>query len=231
MKINFNKFIQIAGVIDKEEAELLINCGAEYLGFPLRLPVNKEDHTEEEAAEIIAGIGQRAVPILITYLNEHKKIIEFAAKLNVKCVQLHGTVSPVEVEHLKKEAPEISVIKSLIVRKDNLEELKEETILLEPFADAFITDTFDPQTGAEGATGKTHNWEISREIVNTAKRPVILAGGLNPSNVKDAILKVKPAGVDVHTGVENSDGRKNKILVDEFIRNADEAFAMIENEN
>ncbi len=69
--------------------------------------------------------------------------------------------------------------------------------------DAYITDTYDPVTKASGATGKTHNWEISKNLVELSAKPVILAGGLNPENVYDAILKVKPAGVDVHTGIEN----------------------------
>jgi phosphoribosylanthranilate isomerase len=230
MKVDFNKFIQIAGVIDEAESEMLTQCGVEHLGFPLRLPVNKEDHSEDEAAKIIRELPNNVCPILIIYLKNHKQIADFAAKLNVKCVQLHGTISVTELKLLKQNFSYLKIIKSLIVRKSNFAELKEEIFQLEPFVDAFITDTFDPNTGATGATGKTHDWEVSREIVKISKRPVILAGGLNPSNVKDAILQVKPAGVDVHTGVENTDGRKNKILVEEFIQKADEAFDIIENE-
>jgi hypothetical protein len=53
---------------------------------------------------------------------------------------------------------------------------------------------------ASGATGKTHDWRVSRRLVEVADKPVILAGGLNPENVKRAILEVRPAGVDSHSG-------------------------------
>jgi phosphoribosylanthranilate isomerase len=81
---------------------------------------------------------------------------------------------------------------------------------LSPFVDAFITDTFDPRTGASGATGKTHDWRVSRRLVEISARPVILAGSLTPENVTRAILEVRRAGVDSHTDVEDSRGRKSR---------------------
>lgn len=85
--------IQIAGVIDKEEAQMLMDTGVHYLGFPLRLPVNKEDTTEEEAAEIIKVITPPHRAVLITYLDKAEEIVEFCDKLNVSIVQLHGKIS------------------------------------------------------------------------------------------------------------------------------------------
>jgi phosphoribosylanthranilate isomerase len=81
---------------------------------------------------------------------------------------------------------------------------------LSPFVDAFITDTFDPRTGASGATGKTHDWRVSRRLVEISARPVILAGSLTPENVTRAILEVRRAGVDSHTDVEDSRRRKSR---------------------
>ena len=98
---------------------------------------------------------------------------------------------------------------------------------LSPFVDAFITDTFDPKTGASGATGKTHDWRVSRRLVELADGPVILAGGLSPENVKRAILEVQPAGVDSHTGVEDSSGRKSREKVRKFLSEANEAFEIV----
>jgi len=94
-----------------------------------------------------------------------------------------------------------------------------------PVCDAFITDTFDPSTGASGATGRVHDWRVSAELVRSCLRPVILAGGLNPANVREAILSVCPAAVDVHTGVETSDGSKDPELVRAFVRAARVGFA------
>src|SRR4030095_10716833 len=99
---------------------------------------------------------------------------------------------------------------------------------LSPFVDAFITDTFDPKTGASGATGKTHDWRVSRRLVELADRPIILAGGLTPDNVKRAILEVRPAGVDSHTGVEDSTSRKSREKVKKFFSENNYAFALFQ---
>ena len=85
-----------------------------------------------------------------------------------------------------------------MIGRHSLEQLLEIIHLTAPYVDAYITDTFDPQTGAAGATGKTHDWRVSKECVRQSPRPVILAGGLHPANVRDAILAVRPAGVDAH---------------------------------
>ncbi|OGU35306.1 MAG: N-(5'-phosphoribosyl)anthranilate isomerase [Ignavibacteria bacterium GWB2_35_6b] len=220
--------IQVAGVIDKEEAQMLMNAGVHYLGFPLRLPVNKEDHTEEEAAEIIKTITSLHRAVLITYLDKAEEIINFCDKLNVTIVQLHGKIAKKELVKIKSQKPNLEIFKSLVVAENNFEELVMTLNLLSPYVDAFITDTFDPATGAEGATGKTHDWNISRKLVELSPKPVIIAGGLNPSNVKKAIIEIRPAGVDVHTGVEGKDGRKDKELVRRFVEEAGDGFGVVQ---
>ena len=219
--------IQIAGIIDKQEAEMLMSAGVHYLGFPLRLPVNKEDTTEEEAAEIIKAIKPPHSAVLITYLDKAEEIIKFCEELNVNIVQLHGKISKKELIKIKSQKPGLEIFKSLVVAENNFEELVIVLNLLSPYVDAFITDTFDPVTGAEGATGKTHDWNISKKLVELSPKPVIIAGGLNPANVKQAIMEIHPAGVDVHTGVEAKDGRKDSELVKRFVEEAQEAFAII----
>ena len=219
--------IQIAGVIDLKEAEGLIDLGIEYLGFPLRLPVNKEDHSEAEAAEIIGEIGSRVKPVLITYLSEASEIIDFCDFLKCKFIQLHGEISLNELEKLKALRPDLVVFKSLVIGEFDKSYLVRQIETLSPLIDAFITDTFDPKTGASGATGKVHDWSISREFVQISPKPVILAGGLNADNVYQAILAVKPAGVDSHTGVEEEGGRKCLKKSLKFIREARRGFAAI----
>lgn len=219
--------IQIAGVIDKEEAKLLMELGVDYLGFPLRLPVNKEDLTEDEAVEVIKTITSPHQSVLITYLNKADEIISFCDKLNVKIVQLHGDISFDELVKTKTLLPDIEIIKSLVVASDNYDKLVKMVETFSPWVDAFITDTFNPVTGAEGATGKTHDWSISKKLVELSLKPVIIAGGLNHKNVKRAILEIKPAGVDVHTGVELPNGRKSAELVKAFVKEAKEGFALI----
>ena len=125
-----------------------------------------------------------------------------------------------EVKKTRTLSPSLKVIKSLIVSKDNFNELARTVKDFEDHVDLFITDTFDPDTGATGATGLPHDWSISKKIVGMTKVPVILAGGLNPKNVKQAIKTVRPAGVDAHTGVENALGEKDPVLVNEFVKEA-----------
>lgn len=223
----FNSLIQIAGVHDTQEALMLANCGVHCVGLPLRLPVNKEDITEDEARVIIQETQAHILPVCITYLDNAEDIAQFCHELNVAHVQLHGHVSLKELQKLGHIAPHLYVIKSLVIKTDgsNKDALLGLVTELAPFIDAFITDTHNPETGADGATGLTHDWSISAQLVQHSPRPVILAGGLNANNVAEAILRVNPAGVDAHTGVEDSTGRKNKDLVCKFASEAAKAFA------
>lgn len=219
--------IQIAGVLDAAEARMLVESGVVELGFPLRLAVHKEDLSEEQAAQIIGSLPPPVSGFLITYLAEASEILDLCKKLGARKVQLHGDLSPSEVKRLRVLAPELRVIKSLVVNGSNLPELEERVRQFSPYVQGFITDTFDPSTGACGATGKTHDWQISRRLVEVSPRPVILAGGLNAENIHRAILHVRPSGVDVHTGVEGPDGRKDRELVRAFVSRAKEAFAIM----
>jgi len=219
--------IQIAGVIDAAEAQMLQQCGVHYLGFPLRLPVHREDLTEEKAAAIIKSLAPAVFGVLITYLDEAGEIAAFCHALGARIVQLHGDIQRAELKRLKTLDPNLTVIKSLVVGLRDDQALEAMVSELSPFVDAFITDTFDPKTGASGATGKTHDWRVSRCLVELADRPVILAGGLTPENVKRAILEVRPAGVDSHTGVEDSSGRKNREKVQKFLSEAHDGFELV----
>lgn len=130
------------------------------------------------------------------------------------------------MEKTKTLRPDLEVFKSLVVAADNYNELENMVNELSPWVDAFITDTFDPATGAEGATGKTHDWNVSKRLVQLSPKPVIIAGGLNPTNVKKAITEIRPSGVDVHTGVEDSSGRKDPELVKRFVEEARAGFQL-----
>ncbi|HME63244.1 MAG TPA: phosphoribosylanthranilate isomerase [Candidatus Binatia bacterium] len=219
--------IQIAGVIDAAEAQMLQRCGVRYLGFPLRLPVHREDLTEREAAAIIGSLTPPVFGVLITYLYEATEIAAFCHALGAPIVQIHGDIDRGELKRLKSLDPNLTVIKSLVVGMSDHKVLEATLRKLSPFVDAFITDTFDPKTGASGATGKTHDWRVSRRLVELADRPIILAGGLTPENVKRAILEVGPTGVDSHTGVEDSTGRKSREKVQKFLSEANEAFDLV----
>ena len=216
--------IQVAGIRDRAEAALVQECGIRYLGFPLRLPVNREDLTEAEAAAIIRSLRPPVRGLLITYLDEAEAIGAFCRALGARMVQLHGDISAAELVRLRELDPGLTIIKSLVVGMHPMSVLQGLVIELGPLVDGFLTDTYAPETGAAGATGRTHDWGLSRRLVELSARPVILAGGLTPANVGQAISVVRPAGVDVHTGVEDATGRKDRARMLAFVAEASAAF-------
>ena len=219
--------IQVAGILNLEEALMVAQAGATHLGFPFALDYHREDTTRQEAAFIISRLPENVSPVLITYLNRADEIEGLMRMLGCKTVQLHGPVETDEIRKLRKLIPDAEIWKSLIIRPGKSSATTREMETYQKFVDAFITDTFDPDTGATGATGITHDWTISREIIRRSNKPVVLAGGLNPENVAEAIISVNPAGVDAHTGLENVDGEKDPRRVKQFVENALEAFKRI----
>ena len=219
----FRSGVQVAGVHDLAEAKLILQAGATALGFPLRLPEPREDLTEDEAAAVIAACP--GVPrVLITYQGDPETVGAFADALGVDWVQLHGEVTLAQVEALRCLRPALGLLKALVVAGSDPAPVLAEAEAYTPYVDAFITDTFDPSTGQRGATGRTHPWAVSRAVVEARLAPVILAGGLDATNVAAAIEAVRPWAVDAHTGLEGPDGRKTWQHVAAFCRNAAEAF-------
>jgi phosphoribosylanthranilate isomerase len=219
--------IQVAGIHDRTEATMLQECGIHYLGFPLRLPVNREDLTEPDAAAIIGSLRPPARGVLITYLDQAGAIAEFCRIMGARMVQLHGDIAVEELARLRELDPGLTIIKSLVVGRHPISLLERLAVELAPLVDGFLTDTFAPETGAAGATGRTHDWSVSRRLVELSPRPVILAGGLTPANVRKAIATVRPAGVDVHTGVEDGSGRKDRAKVLAFVAEATTGFRQL----
>ncbi|HKJ72002.1 MAG TPA: phosphoribosylanthranilate isomerase [Gammaproteobacteria bacterium] len=197
--------IQVAGVMDRAEAALLVDAGVDWLGFPFRLAYHAEDLAEAEAGAIAA----------------------LCDRLGVWGVQLHGAVAAAELARLRRLRPGLHVLKSLIVRPGTpAGELEAAVAASAPWVDGYLTDTLDPATGATGATGLAHDWAVDRRLVTAAPHPVILAGGLRPDNVRAAIAAVGPAGVDVHTGIEGPDGRKDPERTRRFVAEARAGFAL-----
>nr|WP_211116433.1 phosphoribosylanthranilate isomerase [Glycomyces buryatensis] len=217
--------IQVAGIIDQAEADLIIEEGADWLGFALRLPKKNEDLSEADAAAIVKAIQPEHKGVIITYLTDADEIKGFCTDMGVGAIQLHGDVTPEQLRRLRTIAPDLYVLKSLVVKSDNIDELSKIVESSSEWVDMFITDSFNPATGAKGATGLLHDWNVSAELVRISPRPLMMAGGLNPDNVADAIEQVRPAAVDAHTGLEDSTGRKDRLKVRKFVQEARRAFA------
>ncbi|MEM1058282.1 MAG: phosphoribosylanthranilate isomerase [Verrucomicrobiota bacterium] len=220
--------IQIAGALNLAEARMIANAGADLLGLPLRLLDGREDISETEAAEMtrmLADSHPSCEVVAITYLSRAEEVLDLVERIGCRWVQLHGDIRAKEAADLKKRRPDLRMIKALVVRAENREALFAEAAAFAPLVDAFLTDTFDPATGRRGATGQTHDWAVSRELVERLAAPVILAGGLHEGNVAEAVHTVRPAGVDAHTGLELPDGRKCPERVAAFIAHARAALA------
>lgn len=205
---------------------MLIAMGVTAIGFPLKVPRDEPqpDLDEEGVKSVIEKIKSKVMCVIITYLSHAEDIVELCRFTGADWVQLHGDVKLNALQKVKEIDPSISIIKSLVVGKYTGKQLLKYVEEFSHCADAFITDTYDPETGACGATGKTHNWSISKKIVNVSPKPVILAGGLTPKNVYDGIKTVKPAGVDSHSGVEDAGGRKDSEIIFRFVKEANRGF-------
>lgn len=213
--------IQVAGVRSLDEGRMLLDCGVDLLGFPLRLPVHAADISEDQARGIIQTLGPWRC-VLITYEDDPDRLLELCQFVGAQTVQIHAAL-PVSTLALLKKNLSIQIVKSYVVGREALS-VQDFCEIYSPACDAFITDTFDPVSGACGATGQIHDWAVSAELAQISPRPLVLAGGLNPANVAEAIHQVRPAAVDAHTGLEDAEGFKSKALVQGFVHQARHAF-------
>jgi phosphoribosylanthranilate isomerase len=134
-----------------------------------------------------------------------QEIIHLISIIGVKTLQLPGNVTPEGIREIKNKWPDLKVIKSLhVIDYSCVGDAK----YYIGSADAIELDTIDIATSRIGGTGKTHDWNISKKVVQECKDriPIFLAGGLDSDNVENAIQMVKPSGVDVSSSVRASEG-------------------------
>jgi len=131
--------------------------------------------------------------VLITYLDRASEIAAFCDALGARIAQLHGDIERDELKRLKILDPDLTVIKSLVIGMRDEKALEGMLRELSPFVDAFITDTFDPNTGASGATGKTHQWRVSR-VLGGSCRPTSYSRRRAHARERQASDSRSPAG-------------------------------------
>lgn len=217
--------VQIAGVSSFEEAAHIEACGGDAVGLTVRLPSGVHDGlTEEKARAIVAALPPFISSVAITYVDDARAAIDLCRYLGVGVLQLHGAFPERDIELVRVALPHLKIIRAVCVTGA---ESVVEAQRLARRADALILDTYDPATGRRGATGMVHDWDVSRRIVETVARPVILAGGLTPENVAEAVRRVGPWGVDVHSGVEHEDGARSFARIRRFIAAAKAAAAQV----
>jgi phosphoribosylanthranilate isomerase len=215
--------VQVAGVSSLEEALFCHRVGVDALGFTLELLSGIHDGlTRAVAASIVREIPHGLLPVVITYLTRAAEARELVEEVKARAVQFHGGISHTEIILFRRRCPHVRTIGRVTVSGENA--VQEATRFTPRQWDAIILDSRDAATGRIGATGLIHDWSISARIVQAASVPVILAGGLTPENVAEAIRIVRPAGVDAHTGLEKSDGSRDFAKIAAFSRAALAAF-------
>jgi len=218
--------IQVAGVSTLAEALFCKSVGVDAIGFTLGLPDGPHDGlTPEKAGAIISQLPTGLLPLVITYLNSAEAACELAAVTQAAAAQFHGGISEKALVLFRRICPDVRTIGRVTVVGE--ESIEEAASFKPPLWDAIILDSLDPRTGRKGATGLTHDWLLSARIVKAASVPVILAGGLNSDNVAEAIGKVRPHGVDAHTGLEDDDGTRSFDKIKAFAKAAMEAFEKV----
>lgn len=195
--------VKICGITSVEIALTAINAGADALGFVFA--PSRRQITPDQARQII-----KELPPLVTkvgvFVNESLELVnEIAHFCGLDVVQLHGQETPNYCRQMER-----TVIKGIAVRGS--ESL---TVLGEYQVQGFLLDTYHPEQ--RGGTGQTFDWSLLTRA--EIPRPMILAGGLRPDNVGNAVRILRPYGVDVSSGVE-TDGIKDPVKIVEFVRNA-----------
>jgi phosphoribosylanthranilate isomerase len=198
--------VKICGIRTVTEAMMAISAGADAIGFNF-WHRSKRHVTPDQAKAIRAALPPFVTPVALFVDAQAEDILETVAHVGMDCVQLHGFEPPRLIERLHG----LQVIKAVPIRNDaDLRRLEEYRV------SAFLLDAFSP--GMPGGTGKTIDWELARQA--SARAKIILAGGLTPDNVAEAVRTVRPYAVDVASGVEKAPGVKSRKLVTQFVREA-----------
>lgn len=196
--------VKVCGITNKTDAFMAAEMGADALGFIFAPSPRKI--LPEEARKII----QRLPPFVQTvgvFVNEvPRKMLELMEFCGLDLLQLHGDESPDMCEALMPRC-----IKAIRVRPgSHLDEI----VTYKGKVRAVLLDTY--VEGKKGGTGSTFDWTLAAKGGKTGI-PLILAGGLDPSNIEEAVLTVNPLAVDVNSGIEQSPGKKSPLLMEKLM--------------
>ena len=217
--------VKICGIKNETELETAVNAGADAVGFLVGQRFPSQDFIlPDKAARLAALLPPFVTPVLVTHLTEPGEIAGLIERTGVTTVQLHGGSTAEQVHTLRKYLGS-GVKLILAVHVGQLpDDISPDPAPYLPFADAFLLDSYDSVSGKVGGTGKTHNWQTSSKFVSDVSRPVILAGGLTPENVVEAVRTVRPYAVDVNSGVHPF-GTLDARISSSFVQNALHAFS------
>jgi len=197
--------VKICGITNAEDASMAVEAGADALGFVF-YDKSPRCIAPEKAADII-----REIPPFVTvvglFVNAGIDFVNATAdRCRLDIIQLHGDETPDFCSLVKRRVVKVFRIRDA----QSLGPMKDYRVA------GCLLDAYSPQ--AYGGTGFTFNWEIARDAKKYG--PIILAGGLTPDNIRQAVEAVQPYAVDVSSGVEAAPGKKDPDKVRRFIENA-----------
>lgn len=198
------QFIKICGLTNLQDAAVCAELEVSAVGILLQKPGSMPDPHDDrltvaEAAKLISRLPRSLTPVLLVHETQVERVLELCAQLSPGALQIQKSLSPEELIRVKREFPQLSIIKTFrVVRGATVDAVWSE---IRSYADPDSIDAVLLDSGRPGA-GEVHDWELSTELVKRSTRlPTILAGGLHAGNVRQALRQVRPFGVDVMSGV------------------------------
>jgi len=206
--------VKVCGLTHPEDLGVAAEGGADAVGFVSDVAVDTpREIPPVRARELAEAVPPFVTSVLVTMPGSAAECVDLAERVGVDAVQVHGDLAPEAVGRLRG-----AFDGDVLLATDHATAPEYAGV-----ADGLVVDSVD-EAGA-GGTGETHDWARTREVVDGLDVPVVLAGGLVPSNVARAVRTVRPFAVDVASGVERTDdpGRKDHDAVRAFVRRAKRA--------
>lgn len=195
--------VKICCISSIDEAKLAIKHGASTLGLVGNMPSGPGVIDDQLISEIVKSIPPAVSTFLLTSETTAEDIIVHYRKVNTSTIQIVDKLPVSQYQTLRRELPNVKLVQVIHVTDENS---VKEAVEASAFVDAILLDSGNPNLKVKelGGTGRTHNWELSKQIRESINIPLFLAGGLNKDNVKEAIEKVQPFGVDLCSGVRTN---------------------------
>ena len=212
--------IKICGIRNEQDLAAALSASPDAVGFLVGQVHPSPDFVLACTARRLArSLPPFVQPWLVTHYSKPEDVLDVADAAAIWNIQLHGESTPDEVSKIRDAMPPCA--KLVLAVHPELQDSFFEYAEYIPFIDAFLIDTLNPKTGQVGGTGLTGNWTRAARFVQESSVPVILAGGLTPTNVARAIERVRPYAVDVNTGVKTaSDRTESAALCRAFVKAA-----------
>lgn len=207
--------VKICCIQNLEEAGLAIRLGADALGLVSAMPSGPGPIADEAIAEIAQRTPPAVSTFLLTSRTGPEDVVRHVLSCRTSVVQLVDRVPEATYQGLRRSCPNVRIVQVVHVEG---EDAMEEARRVSAHVDGVLLDSGRPGATVKelGGTGRVHDWALSRRIIEELAVPVFLAGGLNPSNVSDAIRQARPYGVDLCSGVR-TDGRLDERKLADFL--------------